>query len=29
MWETFGKTNQDIDFAAQAWEFFQRHAKRK
>ena len=29
MWETFGKTNQDIDFADQAWEFFQRHAKRK
>ncbi len=23
----FGKTNQDIDFADQAWEFFQRHHK--
>jgi polyhydroxybutyrate depolymerase len=25
LWETFGKTNQDIDFADQAWAFFQRH----
>jgi poly(3-hydroxybutyrate) depolymerase len=25
LWETFGKTNQDIDFADEAWEFFQRH----
>ena len=24
-WERFGKTNQDIDFAEQAWDFFQRH----
>jgi hypothetical protein len=28
IWEQFGKTNQDIDFADQAWEFFQRHPKR-
>lgn len=28
LWKTFGKTNQDIDFADEAWEFFQRHAKR-
>ena len=27
LWATFGKTNQDIDFADQAWEFFQRHRK--
>jgi polyhydroxybutyrate depolymerase len=26
-WPTFGKTNQDVDFADQAWEFFQRHAR--
>jgi polyhydroxybutyrate depolymerase len=28
LWELFGKTNQDIDFADHAWEFFQRHPKR-
>lgn len=28
LWEIFGKTNQDIDFADQAWEFFKRHPKR-
>lgn len=28
LWERFGKTNQDIDFADHAWAFFQRHAKR-
>lgn len=27
LWATFGKTNQDIDFADQAWEFFRRHRK--
>ena len=27
LWATFGKTNQDIDFADHAWEFFQRHSK--
>jgi polyhydroxybutyrate depolymerase len=27
LWDTFGKTNQDIDFADQAWAFFQRHPK--
>lgn len=27
LWPTFGKTNQDIDFADEAWRFFQRHAK--
>ena len=26
-WEDFGKTNQDIDFAEEAWTFFQRHSK--
>ena len=25
LWNTFGKTNQDIDFADKAWAFFQRH----
>jgi polyhydroxybutyrate depolymerase len=25
LWDTYGKTNQDIDFADQAWAFFQRH----
>ena len=29
LWELFGKTNQDIDFADQAWEFFQHHPKRQ
>jgi polyhydroxybutyrate depolymerase len=28
LWEKFGKTNQDIDFADHAWEFFKRHSKR-
>ena len=28
LWERFGKTNQDIDFADHAWEFFRRHARR-
>ena len=28
LWERFGKTNQDLDFADEAWAFFQRHAKR-
>jgi polyhydroxybutyrate depolymerase len=28
LWQRFGKTNQDIDFADQAWEFFKRHSKR-
>ena len=28
LWDRFGKTNQDIDFADQAWEFFRRHPKR-
>ena len=27
LWKQFGKTNQDIDFADQAWEFFRRHPK--
>jgi polyhydroxybutyrate depolymerase len=27
LWQMFGKTNQDIDFADQAWEFFKRHPK--
>jgi poly(3-hydroxybutyrate) depolymerase len=26
-WSRFGKTNQDIDFADEAWTFFKRHAK--
>jgi polyhydroxybutyrate depolymerase len=26
LWSRFGKTNQDIDFADEAWAFFQRHA---
>ncbi len=26
LWPRFGKTNQDIDFADEAWAFFQRHA---
>jgi len=29
LWEQFGKTNQDIDFADHAWEFFKRHPKRQ
>jgi polyhydroxybutyrate depolymerase len=27
LWSTFGKTNQDIDFAEQAWELFRRHSR--
>jgi len=27
-WTRFGKTNQDIDFADEAWAFFQRHTQR-
>ena len=27
LWARFGKTNQDIDFADEAWSFFKRHAK--
>jgi len=27
LWDRYGKTNQDIDFADQAWAFFQRHSK--
>jgi polyhydroxybutyrate depolymerase len=27
LWDWLGKTNQDIDFADEAWRFFQRHAK--
>lgn len=27
LWSRFGKTNQDIDFADEAWTFFKRHAK--
>ncbi|HEY3493554.1 MAG TPA: hypothetical protein VGK73_02665, partial [Polyangiaceae bacterium] len=25
LWSRFGKTNQDLDFADEAWAFFQRH----
>jgi polyhydroxybutyrate depolymerase len=25
LWERFGKTNQDVDFADEAWVFFRRH----
>jgi polyhydroxybutyrate depolymerase len=28
LWKRFGKTNQDVDFADEAWAFFRRHAKR-
>jgi hypothetical protein len=28
LWERFGKNNQDIDFADEAWQFFKRHGKR-
>jgi polyhydroxybutyrate depolymerase len=28
LWKRFGKTNQDLDFADEAWAFFQRHARR-
>ena len=28
LWAKFGKTNQDLDFADEAWTFFQRHARR-
>lgn len=27
LWERMGKTNQDIDFADEAWSFFKRHQK--
>lgn len=27
LWATFGKTNQDVDFAEQAWELFRRHSR--
>jgi len=27
MWRRFGKNNQDMDFADEAWAFFQRHRK--
>ena len=27
LWSRFGKTNQDIDFADEAWAFFRRHAR--
>jgi polyhydroxybutyrate depolymerase len=29
LWNRFGKTNQDIDFAEHAWTFFKRHAARQ
>ena len=29
LWDKFGKTNQDIDFAELAWEFFKRHSQVK
>jgi poly(3-hydroxybutyrate) depolymerase len=28
LWRRFGKNNQDLDFADEAWTFFQRHVKR-
>jgi polyhydroxybutyrate depolymerase len=28
LWRRFGKSNQDIDFADEAWAFFRRHARR-
>lgn len=28
LWSRFGKTNQDLDFADEAWSFFRRHARR-
>jgi polyhydroxybutyrate depolymerase len=28
LWRRFGKTNQDVDFADEAWAFFRRHARR-
>jgi polyhydroxybutyrate depolymerase len=27
LWARFGKTNQDVDFADHAWEFFKRHVR--
>jgi hypothetical protein len=27
LWARFGKTNQDVDFADEAWAFFQRHRR--
>ena len=29
LWQRFGKTNQDIDFADEAWTFFQRHRAKR
>jgi polyhydroxybutyrate depolymerase len=29
LWQRFGKTNQDLDFADEAWGFFKRHATRR
>jgi hypothetical protein len=28
LWSRFGKANQDVDFAEDAWAFFQRHRRR-
>jgi poly(3-hydroxybutyrate) depolymerase len=28
LWRRFGKNNQDLDFADEAWTFFQRHARK-
>jgi polyhydroxybutyrate depolymerase len=28
LWRRFGKNNQDLDFADEAWTFFQRHVKK-
>jgi polyhydroxybutyrate depolymerase len=28
LWRRFGKNNQDVDFADEAWTFFRRHSKR-
>lgn len=28
LWRRFGKNNQDVDFADEAWQFFRRHTKR-
>jgi polyhydroxybutyrate depolymerase len=28
LWKRFGKANQDLDFADQAWDFFKRHHQR-
>jgi polyhydroxybutyrate depolymerase len=29
LWSRFGKNNQDMDFADEAWAFFRRHAKQR